>query len=280
MLKSKRWWRLMLASSAVIFGVFSGIIQLYLALWPKGHISGLPLLASMLLLSMIWGIGRAKPHRLVLRNFRRPDVTVEIKVGDLFDEPSHLVIGFNDVFDTDYSDNVVISHSSIQGQFQDRIYYGDIDRLNSHLRSALALFDVEATERRSEKRRGNLDRYPIGTIAVLGDADRRYFCVAYSKMQNNLTVRSNIDRLWSSLGRIWEAVYVHGQRASVAIPIIGSEMARVNHLDREVILRMILLSFMARSRQDLICKKLTIVIHPNDAHQVNMLEIEAFLRAL
>jgi len=64
------------------------------------------------------------------------------------------------------------------------------------------------------------------------------------------------------------------------MPIIGSELARINCLDRESLLRMILLSFAARSREDPVCRKLVVVVHPKDYDRINMLEIEAFLRTL
>jgi hypothetical protein len=136
------------------------------------------------------------------------------------------------------------------------------------------------TERRAAKAHGKLKRYPIGTVAVLGDPARRFFCVAYSKMQNNLIAKSTVDYLWESLSQLWEAIYLNGQRGAVAIPIVGSELARVNCLDRESLLRMILLSYVARSREDPVCKELIVVIHPRDYARINMLEMDAFLRTL
>lgn len=107
-----------------------------------------------------------------------------------------------------------------------------------------------------------------------------FFCIAYGHMQNNLVVRSSVDDLWRSLDDLWESIDVSGRREPVAMPVVGSEMARINHLDREVLLRMILLSFVAHSRQSPVTKELTITIHPKDAHLVDMLEVEAFLRVL
>ena len=52
-----------------------------------------------------------------------PNSVVEIKLGDLFDESGHLVIGANHVFDTELGE--VIKPSSVQGQFLTRIYGDD-----------------------------------------------------------------------------------------------------------------------------------------------------------
>ncbi|MEV7357346.1 macro domain-containing protein [Kitasatospora sp. NPDC091276] len=277
---NKRWWRSLAANSTLAFGVGSGIIQLLFALWPNIETSRIAILLALMVSSLACGALRAVPRTKVSRSFGRPDITVVVKVGDLFDEQSHLVIGFNDVFDTDWTGDVVISRGSVQGQFLDRVYAGDIDQLDSDLSVSLAGFPVQSRETRSSKRAGKLIRYPVGSVAVLSSGEKSYFCSAYGKMENDLTVSSNMDDLWLSLGGLWRAVGRHGRREAIAMPIIGSEMARIDHADREMLVRMILLSFVVNSRERLISKKLTIVIHPDDARRVDMLEMGAFLRVL
>ena|ERR1700735_2955081 len=66
--------------------------------------------------------------------------------------------------------------------------------------------------------------------------------------------------LWHCFNHLWEAVYRHGQRGALSIPLMGSGLARVDSLDRENLLRLILLSFAAYSRLRLICHDLRIVI--------------------
>jgi hypothetical protein len=99
-------------------------------------------------------------------------------------------------------------------------------------------------------------------------------------MGNNLVVKSSVDDLWHSLGQLWEEVYAKGQHERVVVPIMGSELARIHCVDRESLIRLILLSFVARSREALLCKELVLVVHPADAMKVNMLEVAAFLKTL
>lgn len=280
LLASRRWWRQVVGRILVTFGIFATIPQLYLALWPNAIVPRGTTLAIVICVSVTVGIGKSLPGQQVSQDFQRPQVSVAVKIGDLFDEPGHLVIGFNDVFDTDSTDGVVISHSSVQGQFQKRIYDDDLGQLDHDLRESLANAFPIFTEARHDKPRGKLDRYPIGTVAILGAPERRFFCVAYGRMRNDLTVRSSVDDIWRSLDRLWDSLDTAGQRAPVTMPIIGTEMARINHLDREVLLRMILLSFVSHSRQQLVSKRLTVIIHPKDAHLVNLSEVQAFLRVL
>ncbi|MFI6053884.1 macro domain-containing protein [Streptomyces violascens] len=275
LLTSRRWWQKLTSGIVVSFGILATLPQLYLALWPQADVPRGSVLVAIAATSIATGLIRAHPKTSITRDFERPQVSVTVKIGDLFDEASHLVIGFNDTFDTDTTDDLIISRSSVQGQFLERIYEGDRRRLNTDIRVTLSETSPAISESPSDKPHGKLDRYKIGTVAVLRKSSKIFFCIAYGRMQNNLVVRSSADDLWRSLDHLWESVDASGRREPVAMPVVGSEMARINHLDREVLLRMILLSFVAHSRQSPVTKELTIAIHPKDAHLVDMLALQS-----
>ncbi|MFF6899958.1 macro domain-containing protein [Streptomyces hydrogenans] len=237
-------------------------------------------LATLLGLAILFGVYKAWPRKKVTREFSNPDVSLTVQVGDLFEQQTHLVIGFPDTFDTDATNSVVIAQNSVQGQFQEKIYGNDFARLDSELDAALAGVEPISSETVTGKPKGKLARYPLATVAPLGGPSRYFFCVAYTEMGNNLIAQSSVDILWKSLDAVWDSVYLHGQRNSVSIPIVGSELARISCLNRESLLKMIALSFVARSRESAVCKELRIVIHPKDYEHINMLEVAAFLRTL
>ena len=99
-------------------------------------------------------------------------------------------------------------------------------------------------------------------------------------MGNDLVARSTVDTLWASLGELWAALTEHGQRAAVAMPVVGSELARIDLLDRESLIKLILLSYIARSRAGLFSKSLAIVVHPADAAEIDFGQVREFLRHL
>lgn len=280
---TRRGVSLLIRNALSAFGLLAGLLQLALAIWTDFKVPAHErwnVLAALVAVSFVFGAVRAWPRREVSREITGPDIKVTVKVGNLFDQPTHLVIGFSDAFDTDTTNSVVIDQNSVQGQFQDRIYGNDLTRLDAEIDVALSGKTSIRTESPADKSAGKLARYPIGTVALLGDPARFYFCVAYTKMQNDLIASSNVHFLWQSLAAAWESVYLHGQRKPVSIPIVGAELARIACLNRESLLKMILLSFVARSREGLVCKELTVVIHPKDFHHINMLEVAAFLRTL
>jgi hypothetical protein len=262
------------------FGVVSAVVQFVAQMFPVSvSRPGLTTLTS-LGACITWGLARAWPRRHIQRVFRHPDITVTILTGDLFAEQAHLVVGFTDTFDTSVAGDWVISQSSIQGQFVMRRYGGDHRRLDRELSSALAGCSPVRVESRQDKPKGKLTRYPIGTVAVLGDNRQLVFGVAYSRMGNDLVARSSVDDIWLSLSRLWDAVFQHAHREPVAIALVGSGLARIDFLDRESMLKVILLSFVARSRASAVSRELRVVIRPADVEKLNMLEVAAFLRTL
>ncbi|WP_369688377.1 macro domain-containing protein [Actinomadura macra] len=208
------------------------------------------------------------------------NVKIAILVGDLFEQPTHLVVGFTDTFDTDMSDHIVISPSSVQGQFQKRYYFQRTAQLDADICRELRGSNFENRETTDSKPRGKLERYPIGTVVTLGDTAKRFFCLAYGRMSNILVVESNVTYIWKSLDSLWESVRAHTQLQPISVPVIGSDLARITSLDFESLLKMIILSFVAQSRTSLVCRELRVIVHPKDIDRLNMLEVSAFLRAL
>ncbi len=207
-----------------------------------------------------------------------PDTEVSIVVGDLFEQESHLVIGMSDTFDTETPE--VIKARSIQGQLLSRVYGRDLAKLDRDLNTALRGVPVVGTERRQDKRFGKLKRYGMGTVAVLGTVKQHYFCVAYSRMSNQNVAQSSVSELWLSLSNLWQAVREKGQRETVSIPVVGSDLARLsNQLSRADFVRLILLSFLTASREHVVTSHLRIVIHPKDAERLDLRELADFLAA-
>jgi len=277
MLGTRRGLVVFAGTALATFGLLGGLVQLYAALWPKVGFNQPATIVVIICSIAATATFRAWPRRSLRREFDLPDISVAVRVGDLFDEPGHLVIGFSDTFDTDTTDGKIISPRSIQGQFLRRVYAGDRHRLDADIERALrgATGDHELSNKIGKRR-----RFPIGTVAVLGSPNQHYFCVAYSHMQDNLIAKSTVDDLWTALNHLWDAVREFGQRKSLVIPIIGSDLARISSLDRENLLKLVVLSFIANSRQQDVCKELVVVVHENDYEKIDMLEVRAFLQTL
>ncbi len=229
----------------------------------------------LVVISLLFAIIVSRPRLSFSRQLSSPDSIIAIKVGDLFDEPKNLVIGANDVFDTELGD--VIKPESVQGQFLTRVYEGNTQRLDKDIETALEQLRVNKT-RDANKLRGKAWRYPIGTTVVLKGGDKRYFLNAYGYMGTDLRVKGTADGIWHSLTCLWEQIRLYGHGDFIAMPVIGSALARTN-LPRMTLIKLIVISFIAASRECFVAEKLTIVIHPKDLDLVDLHELEDFLKS-
>lgn len=222
----------------------------------------------------------ATPRLPVHHQLRSPDVSITILEGDLFDQDTHIAVGFSDTFDTSTAGNRIISDASLQGQLLQRRFGGDQAAFDEQLMVALASVKPAAIENRCDKPYGKLQRYPLGTVAVLGAPRRLVFAVAYGRMSNELIVRGTADELWHCYTKLWEAVYRQGQRGDLSVPLMGAGLARVDTLDRGNLLQLILLSFTAYSRLHIICRNLRIVLYSDDIGRIDPGGLQTFLRSL
>ncbi|MGW3206731.1 macro domain-containing protein [Streptomyces sp. NPDC001135] len=201
----------------------------------------------------------------------RPSVQVTVVAGDLFDQQdAHLVVGFSDTFDTSVKDDRIIDSRSVQGQLLTRCFDGDQARLDRALKAALARSTPTAVESRRDKPRGKLRRYPLGTVAVLDLPKRRVFAVAYSSMGNDLICRSSLERLSASLDRLWDQIFLHGQRKPVAMALVGAGLARIDDADPQELALLVCRSFAEQTRLGVVSRELRLVVRPSYVRRLDL----------
>lgn len=250
--------------------ILLGILDIF---FPTDFALGFQGLFSIGILSLIWGIVKIFPRFKISRYLPEPDTTVIIKVGDLFEENANLVIGMNDVFDTEKGD--IIKQNSVQGQFLEKVYGSNRSRLDTDLSNALA---SSTSVRDSQKTQGKNMRYPIGTVATLSIGTKKYFCSAYSFMANDLKAQSDIPTLTTSLEALWEQIRIKGQRERVSMAVLGSDLARIGEATHSNLIKLIVSSFILASRKKKITQELTIIIYPKNLEKVNMVDLDDFLK--
>ena len=212
---------------------------------------------------------------LLRRGFVKPNTEVVIVRGDLFTQnDASLVVGFTDTFDVETKEDWVISRKSVQGQLVDRLYAGDATALDRELRRGLRIVPSIATESRRDKTRGKLLRYPIGTVVPVPLEGRLMYATAYSRLGNDLVARSTRDDLATAMDRLWESAARYGRMLPIAMPLIGSGLARITELREEQLLSMIVDSFLRGCRRHgTVAQQLRIVLRPEDLERVDPVRI-------
>lgn len=282
--QGRRALRLFSGNLLGAFGAASAAIQFVGPVFPGAFFQPARWTLAAIGPCVLWAAVRARPRRRVRREFRYPGMVVVVEPGDLFDRPENLAVGFCDTFDTEPWPRGPISAASVQGQLLERVYGGDVAKLDGALAAALRSVRPATRpvgrDRRSHGRARKSARYPIGTVAALADGQRLVFAVAYSRLGEDGVARSSVEELWLGLNRLWDAVYQRGHQETVAIPLLGSGLARLGYLEAQDILRLILLSFVARSRERKVCRELRVLIRPEHLDRIDLPSIAEFLQSL
>lgn len=275
-LRRQRFWRHLLVHGLSAVGLIAVLAGLYDVFFPDfaegagGWLSG-----SSILIASLYAFWRSWP-RPIEQQYESPNVKISLVRGDILEQAAdHLVIGMQTTFDTETPS--IIARASLQGQFIDKLYGGDIKKLDIDLDNALNGIAGIGTITKP----GKTKMFPVGTVAVLPQATRSYFCVAYCEMDQKNVARSSIENVWKSLDQLWKEVADHANAGTVAIPVLGGGLARLSQiLPAQDSIRFIILSFMFACRRERVCDELKIVVTPKQYDRLDRLEIQAFLMSL
>lgn len=269
-----RFWRKYLASVFGVLGIEAVVAGVFDNFFPGTLADALWIVWPGLAVAAVIGLGIAWP-RPIQASYNAPKTSIRLIEGDLFDSRDHLVVGFSNTFDTAQPH---IAMASVQGQFLEREYESDVDRLDRDLGAALA---GKPTRGKVAGKSGKQVRYPIGTVATLRADERRFFLVAYSEMDARSSAHATPDGIWTSLSALWEEVRAESNGSTVRIPVVGGGQSKISdRLPAQDSLRFIALSFMLASRKEKVCNELVIVALPGEYGRLDHLEFQAFLKAL
>lgn len=274
-IRTFRFWRRF--STHVLAAIGSIVLLLELAgfvLPDEVSLKGAPLTIGIAIASIIYGLVSSWP-RPIEQTYNSPNTKIRIIKGDLLDQDVNIVVGTCDTFDT--QPPTIIERSSLQGQMLDRLFGGDIARLDSELDSGLAGKQSVGVIQKA----GKQNKYGIGAVSVLRHGARRVFMLAYCEMDTNNNASSSADCIWRSLLALWTEVSRLANGATLAVPVIGGGLSRVSGvLPAQDSIRFIALSFMLASRSAPVCNELRIVVQPRDYERLDRLELQSFLSSL
>ena len=208
------------------------------------------------------------------QQFPSENITIRLVSGDLFTQNAPALIGMTTTFDTSPD---IIEQNSVQGNLLRVIYATSQQRLDKALAEALSgTVPVDTIVKP-----GKQDVYPLGTVAVLtGQANIRYYCVAYTQMDRQNRAHGTVRGILDSLDQVWDAVDRNGNGDPICVPLLGQGQSRIPELTAEVSARLMAFSFLLRTRRGRFSKELRIVVHPNEIGKIDQTEFQAFLRSL
>lgn len=196
---------------------------------------------------------------------------VYVQYGDIFSSGEVLnpadkrivVIAVNRCFDT-IVDNDLVSEKTLHGIAMKRLYDNQTytqDSLNEVIEKQLELQNKLETESISKnaKRKGNLTRYPAGTVVEVDNPNDNilYFFLALSTFDENLKASTNDEEYLIALLRLLQHIDARSQGMPVVLPLIGGGLTRTNINEGDILNEMIQLM---KIKKDLLHGDVHIVI--------------------
>lgn len=173
---------------------------------------------------------------------------IYVQYGDIFspnevrspNQRRNVIIPVNRCFDTIIDDDLVSSRT-LHGIAFRKLYssgkYNE-DSLNTALYTDLNIRQRLVPEdiSNNEKRRGNLKRYSLGTVAeIVGESDCTYFFIALSTFDYNLSAHATQEEYVLTMQRMIEYCYSRSQGFPVVMPFIGAGQSRIGNNEREIL---------------------------------------------
>lgn len=204
-----------------------------------------------------------------------PDVTVVLKVGDALNNKGAVIIPTNTTFDTEMKDDF-ISEGSLQGQYQLKYFKGRIKDLDKLINEGL---EDKAFVTLKDGRKNKTKRYTIGTVCRVSGAKKRAYFLADSDINKN-GIPNDVEAkdITEALFGLWESLNSVGNMETYSIPLLGTGKARVKDASRDDIIKQILVTFLAASKDHKLMEKLIICVHQSDYEKIHWDELCEYIK--
>jgi hypothetical protein len=193
--------------------------------------------------------------------------TVEIKVGDIFNESGLKAIPFNEFFDTQVDERIIAS-TTLNGIFLKKLQskIGEIE---------CSIENVNKTpiEFVSDRLNGKKKRYELGSVCQFED----YLMVAFSKFDKDNRAHLRMRDYIESLINFWNEVDIIYAGRSVSIPLFGSGITRFHDyssISEQELLELIIWSFKISRVKFTYPSKVSVVIHESIVDKINFYKLK------
>ena len=278
-------WTTYLFSFLGFIGTFVSLNEIVPESWSFLH----RLLLSFSILVVSWMILLIICASLFIKQKRLPifkvnnNCHVYVQYGDVFSEDEvnnpnerrNIVIPVNRCFDT-IVDNDLVSEKSLHGITLKKMYADGIYNENT-LNKAL-LDDLMNRQKlkvdtltRAEKRKGNLYRFELGTIAEIYESDTcTFFFLALSTFNSNLIACTKQEDYVIAIQRLIEYCSERSQGYPIVMPLIGAGLSKTKNDERSMLEFIVKL---LKMNKNIINSDVHIVVRNNGQETVSITEL-------
>lgn len=268
---------------SIVFALLSGI-QMFID-WDNIGIDDIKNKIAVLLgilmicaiISIVWGMVFANKITI----YSKDDVEIEVRYGDLMKiafpkkkkNDKIVVIAVNRCFDMVVSQDLIYE-GSVHGQFIKRYVHNESERagLEANIKKSLSDFGYKPVRlKRSDKRYGNLDRYPLGSIArINGENGVTFFLLALTEFDKDCKAHCNKHQYVECMLKLFEYYDSHGQGMEMFLYPMGTGMARTGLRKKEALETTLMLTELSKEH---LKSKTTIVVDKRCKNEISITDL-------
>lgn len=268
---------------SIVFALLSGI-QMFID-WDNIGIDDIKNKIAVLLgilmicaiISIVWGMVFA--NKIII--YSKDDVEIEVRYGDLMKiafpmkkkKDKIVVIAVNCCFDTVVNQDLIFE-GSVHGQFLKRYVHNESERagLEANIKKSLSDFGYKPVRlKRSDKRYGNLDRYPLGSIArINGENGVTFFLLALTEFDKDCKAHCNKHQYVECMLKLFDYYDSHGQGMELYLYPMGTGMARTGLSKKEALEATVMLTKLSKEH---LKSKTTIVVDKRCKNEISITDL-------
>ena len=202
--------------------------------------------------------------------------TLEVKLGDIFEEEELKVIAFNEYFDTIVDDDI-IAKNSLNGIFITTKLKGSLEDFDDEIDKYLSTKKIGEYSINNDRGVGKKKRYPLGTICKYKN---EYLFTALTRFDKDNKAKILLKDYVYALMNFWSEIDRVYAGKSVSIPLLGSGQTRIEDkidiLEQEL-LELLIWTFKVSRIKIKHPSKITIVIYPNNKEKINFYKLKELI---
>ena len=229
------------------------------------------------IISIVWGMVFANKITI----YSKDDVEIEVRYGDLMKiafpmkkkKDKIVVIAVNCCFDTVVNQDLIFE-GSVHGHFLKRYVHNESEKagLEANIKKSLSDFGYKPVRlKRSDKRYGNLDRYPLGSIARINGENRvTFFLLALTEFDKDCKAHCNKHQYVECMLKLFEYYDSHGQGMEMFLYPMGTGMARTGLSKKEALEATLMLTELSKEH---LKSKTTIVVDKRCKNEISITDL-------
>ncbi len=202
-------------------------------------------------------------------------VKAKIFFGDLFESKEIIVIPVNEYFDTTVDDKI-ISSKTIHGKFIKTFFGGNEAQLKKQIKKGLSQYDPLETN--SERKSGNKNKYPLGTVCEIKNGSKVFYLIALTRFNLNHRAEVNNSEYQRVLCDLFSFIEQNSQGRSVSVPLLGAGHSGVN-LSKQKLLEFLLFSIALKDNLTLI-NGINVVLNESIKEDIDLSSTEILFKTI